>query len=189
MWDSISQLNALWIFTGIGAVGFLFLLVSLLFGEVFEHFDFGHFDHDIDGGGPTFFSVRGIAVFITAFGGFGAIATNLGYSALPSSALGFAGGLILATVVYFFARFLYGQQASSTISSSDLVGRTAHVSVAIPANGVGQIRCLIGESMIDKIAQSRDGNAITHNALVTIEEIVGESVIVSPAAASKLVKP
>ena len=169
----------------IGLVGFLFLLVSLLFGEVFEHFDFGHVDHDIDGG-PTFFSVRGIAVFITAFGAFGAIATNLGYTALPSSAFGFAGGLVLATIVYFFARFLYGQQASSTISSSDLVGRTAQVSVAIPANGVGQIRCLIGESMVDKIAQTRDGSAITHNALVTIEEIVGEFVIVSPAGAPKI---
>jgi hypothetical protein len=58
---------------------------------------------------------------------------------------------------------------------------TAQVSVAIPENGMGQIRCLVGESMIDKIARSRDGNPIAYNSLVKIDEIVGESVVVSPA--------
>ena len=39
-----SDISAFTIFLGIGALGFLFLLVSLVFGEVFEHF--GDFDHD-----------------------------------------------------------------------------------------------------------------------------------------------
>ena len=84
-----------------------------------------------------------------------------------------------------FARFLYGQQASSAIVSSDLVGLTAQVSVAIPENGVGQVRCLIGESMVDKIAQSKDGHAIAFNSVVKIDALVGESVIVSPAGGSQ----
>jgi hypothetical protein len=120
-------------------------------------------------------------VFITAFGGFGAIGIYRGYGVFPSSMFGFAGGLVLATLVFFFARFLYGQQASSAIVSTDLIGRTAQVSVAIPENGVGQVRCLIGESMVDKIAQSRDGHAIAFNSVVKIDELVGESVIVSLA--------
>jgi hypothetical protein len=44
---------------------------------------------------------------------------------------------------------------------------------------VGQVRCLVGESIVDKIARSKDGNAIALNSVVKIEEIVGESVIVS----------
>jgi hypothetical protein len=51
----------------IAAIGFLFLLVSLFFGEIFSHFGDLHFGHR----GPGFFSVRIISVFITAFGGFG----------------------------------------------------------------------------------------------------------------------
>jgi membrane protein implicated in regulation of membrane protease activity len=85
---------------------------------------------------------------------------------------------VFAGVIYAFARFLYGQQATSQVHSSDLVGQTARVVVAIPAGGVGQIRCQIGEELVDKIAQSRDGTAIPENASVKIDEILGETVIV-----------
>jgi hypothetical protein len=37
----------------------------------------------------------------------------------------------------------------------------------------------VGESLVDKIARSKDGSAIALNSVVKIEEIVGESVIVS----------
>lgn len=179
MWESFSALT---VFLAIAAVGFVFLLISLVFGGLLEHFEFGHdLGHDLGHGGPGFFSVRGIAVFVTAFGGVGAIGTYRGYGVFASSGFGFISGIAVATIVYVFARFLYGQQATSTTTSADLVGRTAQVSVAIPENGVGQIRCLVGEIMVDKIARSRAGNAIAYSSLVKIEEIVGESVIVSPA--------
>jgi hypothetical protein len=181
MLESLSNMTALTVFLSIGAVGFLILVASLIFGELFEHFDFSHdFDHDLGHGGPGFFSMRGLAVFVTAFGGFGGLATYRGYDVLPSSFFGFGGGFILAGVVYLFARFLYGQQASSTISATDLLGKTAQVSVSIPENGLGQVRCLIGESIVDKTAQSKDGKAIPLSSVVRIDDIVGESVIVSP---------
>jgi hypothetical protein len=56
----------------------------------------------------------------------------------------------------------------------------AEVSVSIPENGVGQVRCLVGESVIDKVARSSDGAAIAASSVVKIEDVVGESVIVSP---------
>ena len=74
---SFLPLNAFSVFLAIAAVGFLFLMISLFFGEIFEHFD-GSLDHDLDHGGPGFFSTRVLSVFITAFGGFGAIATDYG---------------------------------------------------------------------------------------------------------------
>lgn len=181
MWELLSHLSAISVFLGIAAIGFLFLLVSLIFGGIFDHFDIGHgFDHDLGHGGPGFFSTRVLSVFITAFGGFGAIGISQGYGIFASSFFGFSGGVVLASVIYFFARFLFAQQASSAISSADLVGRTAQVTVGIPSGGVGQVRCLVGESMIDKIARSRDGAAVPLNSLVKIEEIVGESAIVNP---------
>ena len=181
MWESLSHISALGVFLAIASIGFVFLVISLLFGEVFDHFGFDHdLGHDLGHGGPGFFSVQGIAVFVTTFGAVGAIGVYLGYSVFPSSGFGFISGIILATLVYFFASFLYGQQASSTTTAAELVGRTAQVSVGIPDNGVGQVRCLVGETMVDKIARSRNGNAIVLNSVVRIEEIAGESVIVSP---------
>jgi hypothetical protein len=78
-----------------------------------------------------------------------------------------------------FARFLYSQQSTSEVRSADVVGQAARVVVAIPTGGVGQVRCRVGEELIDKIARSRDGAAIPENAVVKIEEILGETVVVS----------
>ena len=175
--DLLQGSSAFTVFLVIAAVGFVFLLVSLFFGEIFEHFD-GGLDHDLEHGGPGFFSTRVLSVFVTAFGGFGAIATHYGFGSLPASGIGTLSGVVLATPVYYFARFLYGQQASSDSRTTDLVGQVGRVVVAIPAGGVGQVRCRIGEELIDRVARARDANAIAENDAVVIEEVVGETIVV-----------
>ena len=176
--DLLPPLNAFTVFLAIAGIGFVFLMLSLFFGEIFEHFDTS-LDHDLDHGGPSFFSPRVMSVFVTAFGGVGAIATSKGLSPLLASTMGFASGLVLSSLVLVFARFLYKQQATSEVRSSDLVGQTARVTVAIPSGGVGQVRCRIGEELVDKIARTRDGGLIPEHAAVRVEEVLGETVIVS----------
>jgi membrane protein implicated in regulation of membrane protease activity len=177
--DLFASVSALTIFIAIAAVGLVFLVVSLLFGELFEGFGL----HDgggagIDGHG--FIDTRSVAVFVTAFGGFGAIGVGAGLGVVPSALLGLASGLVLGGAVALFARFLYAQQSSSSVSGSQLVGRTAQVTVAIPAGGVGQVSCRIGEERVEKIARSRGGVELKSGDLVLIEEFTGDSVIVSP---------
>jgi membrane protein implicated in regulation of membrane protease activity len=171
--DLLLSPSAFSVFLAIAAVGFLFLIVTLAFGEVFEFFD-----HDLDHGGPGFFSSRVIAVFITAFGGFGAIGIEYGLSTAASSLLGVASGVVFGGMIFVFARFLYGQQASSEVRSSDLVGQSCRVVIAIPAGGLGQVRCRLGEEMIDKIARTNDGQPLPENTPVLVEEVLGETVIV-----------
>jgi membrane protein implicated in regulation of membrane protease activity len=176
--ELLPSLNAFSVFLAIAGVGFVFLLLSLFFGEIFEHFG-GGFDHDLEHGGPGFFSTRVMSVFVTTFGAFGAIATHYGFSPLVASAIGFASGMVFASAILAFARFLYAQQASSEVRSADLVGQIARVVVAIPAGGVGQVRCRIGEELVDKIARARDGGLIAENASVRVEEVLGDTVIVN----------
>jgi hypothetical protein len=176
--DLIAQASTFTVFLAIASVGFLFLLVSLLFGGLFEHFEGGHFDHDLGHGGPSFFSARILSVFVTAFGGFGAIGTHYGLSTLASSGIGFASGMFFASLIWAFAGFLHRQQASTELLTSDVVGLTARVIVTIPRNGVGQVRCRVGEEMVDKIARSKDGESIAENSVVHVEESLGEIVIV-----------
>lgn len=175
----LSQLSAFGVFLGIAGVGFLFLLVSLVFGAAFEHMG-GDADHSFDHGGPSFLSARGISVFVTTFGCIGAAGISYGLSTAAASGAGFAGGLFFASIIFMFAKFLYGQQASTDVKMSDVVGQLAQVIVAIPAGGVGQVRCRVGEELVDKIARSRNGAAIAENTSVRVEEAVGEIVIVSP---------
>jgi hypothetical protein len=186
MWD----FSPLAVFLGIAAIGFLFLAITLMFGE-FEHdMDVGHdvdldhdvhIEHDVGGhehGGPSFFSSRVISVFVTAFGSVGAIGIYLGFGVLPSSLLGFIGGVGLGWLVYVFGRFLYSQQASSDITMGDLLGQTARVTVAIPRGNFGQVRCVVGETQVEKIACSNDGNEIPFNSLVRIEDVQADTVVV-----------
>ena len=174
--EFLPPLSAFTVFLAIAAIGFLFLVIALIFGEIFDFFDH---DHDVDVGGPGIFSTRVIAVFITAFGGFGAIATRSGATPLAASLIGLGSGVVFGGAILAFARFLYNQQASSDVRTVDLVGQTARVIVGIPPNGVGQIRCRVGEELVDKIAQSRDGSAIAEHASVKIETVLGETVIVT----------
>jgi hypothetical protein len=177
------SLSAFAIFLAIAAVGFLFLIISLLFGEIFGHGDIGAHGGDVHGDthGVGFLNLRVLSVFVTAFGGFGAIGVHLGYRTEISTAIGLVGGFIFGGIIYLFASFLYGQQASSGVGVGELVGRTGQISVAIPAGGLGQVRCALGESVVEKLARTVDGGAIPANTSVKIESIVGETVLVRRA--------
>lgn len=165
------------VFIGIGAIGFLFLIVSLVIGELFDHVEFAHdgIDH-----GPSFFSTRVLSVLVTAFGGTGAIASQMGLGIVASSIIGALSGVFFAGAILAFARFLFSQQSSSDIKSQDLIGRTAEVIITIPTGGLGQVRCLVGETLVDRIAQAADGSSIVVHSVVTIEADTGQSVIVRP---------
>lgn len=176
-------LSAFGIFLGIAALGFLFLIVSFVFGEVFGHGDGGGHGGDVHGEvhGISFLNPRVLSVFVTAFGGFGAIGVHLGQRIEISTAIGLAGGVVFGGIIYLFARFLYGQQASSGVGVGELVGRMGHISVAIPEGGLGQVRCALGENIVEKLARTVDGGAIPANTSVKIESIVGETVLVRRA--------
>ena len=173
--DFLPQLSAFTVFLAVCAVGFLFLLVSLVFGGLFDFFDTVH---DFETGGPGFFSSRVMAVFVTAFGGFGAVATYYGLAPVPASLVGFGSGLVFGGAIYALARVLYNQQATTEVRAGDLVGAIGRVVIAIPPGGVGQIRVRLGEELMDKIARTRDGMALAENTSVQIEEVLGETVIV-----------
>lgn len=179
MWEGLADLNSLTVFIAIGAVGLIFLLFTFFFGELFEGGDH-HFETDVADHGPGLINLRTVSLFLTALGGIGALARLRGYGSALSSLAGFAGGIVLSAIVFFYTRFLFRQQASSLVSAVDLVGQRAEVIVGIPAGGAGQVRCLIGESWIEKIARTRDGSAVAHGSTVMIEEIAGEGVIVTP---------
>ena len=165
------------IFLVIGGLGFLFLLISLVVGDIFEAvgFDFG-LDTSHDFG---IFDSRVIAIFLTAFGGFGTIAVSLGWGAAGGSLFGLLGGFAFGAIVFYFGKLLYSQQSSSSVSAEDLIGRTAQVVVNIKPDGLGQISCLIGEEKVEKLARTVSGEEIKAGQLVRIDSIGSDSVIVS----------
>lgn len=165
------------IFLIIGGLGFLFLLLSLLIGDVFDALgmDF-NLDASHDFG---IFDSRVIAVFLTAFGGFGLIAATLGWGAVGGSLFGLLGGLVFGAIVFYFGKLLYSQQSSSSVSNEDLIGRTAQVIVNIKPDQLGQISCNVGEERVEKLARTLNGEELKAGQIVRIESIGSDSVIVS----------
>jgi hypothetical protein len=114
------------IYGAIAAFGFLFLLLMLFVGEIFgaDH-DFGAHDVSVEhgdlGGGPSIFSARVMASFLTAFGVGGVVARYYNLSHPAASGVGVATGIVLSGIVYQFAKFLYSQQASSEVRMATLV--------------------------------------------------------------------
>lgn len=177
--DFLTSINLITLFAIIGGVGFVFLLASLILGDIFEMFGG---EADLGGEGTDFglFDSRVIAVFITAFGGFGTIAAWSGYGAVASSLAGLLGGLVFGGVVSAFGRFLVGQQASSTVTDDALIGKTAQVTVAIKPGSVGQITARVGDERVERLARASADAEIAAGSLVTIKSIAGDSVIVAP---------
>ena len=177
--EFLSNVSPLMVFLAIAAIGFIFLLVSLVVGDIFDSFGF---DSGVDGAadGHGLLDSRVISVFITAFGGFGAIGIQMGLSIVASSLMGLAGGVVLGGLVSLFARFLFKQQSSSSVGTEQMIGRTAQVTVSIAPGSLGQVSCRVGEERIEKLARSRDNLEIKAGAMVRVEAIAGDSVIVSP---------
>jgi membrane protein implicated in regulation of membrane protease activity len=173
------------VYATIAAVGFVILLVMLFTGDVLgggHDVDLhgGAFgEADADHGGPGIFSLRIMASFITAFGVGGVVGRYLGLSHPAASGVGIVSGIVLSGIVYQFARLLYSQQASSEIQMARLVGHPAEVSVAIPANGVGQVVLSMAGERSEHIARSQDGKPLPRGAGVVITALTGDSVVVS----------
>jgi membrane protein implicated in regulation of membrane protease activity len=173
------------LYAAIGAFGLLFLLIMLFVGEIFGG------DHDVHAGdvgghaeaehgaGPSVLSARVIAAFLTAFGVGGVIARYYNLSHPVSSAIGIASGIVVATLVYQFAKLLYSQQASSEVQITSLLGQTAEVTIGIPEGGVGQVTLTVRGERSTHIARPADGHPIPPGAEVVITALRGDSLVVA----------
>jgi hypothetical protein len=167
------------VFVVIAVAGVFFLVVSAFLGgdhdiashEVsFEHgWDQGA-DHGADaGGGPSPYSLRVIAIFLTATGSIGAICRYYDFSYLLSACLGVVGGFIIGVLGWQILCVFYKQQASSTVTDEDLLkANLAEVKTAIPASGVGQICVVVKGQRRYLSARSQGGTPIEEGAAVKI---------------------
>ena len=188
--EFLSNISSLMVFLAIAAVGFIFLIVSSVLGDVFDGVGI---DSGLDGGadGNSFLDSRVISVFVTSFGGFGAIGIQTGFGIVASSLIGLAGGVVLGGLVSLFARFLQKQQSSSSVGTDKLVGRTAQVIVSgsgryagvsglTQSLGATHVPQGVGEERVEKLARAKDNLEIKAGVIVRIDDSAGDSLIVSP---------
>ncbi len=133
------------VFLVIGTVGTALVVLSLVFGEVFE----GAFDSlDVDAGSGVF-SAPVIGAFLAATGFGGALvmrSTDLGLVA--GAVGGGAAGLVMATLALLLTRSLMRMPTDAPVRLGDLVGKSGTVVTRIPEGGLGEVSLVhLGQRM------------------------------------------
>jgi membrane protein implicated in regulation of membrane protease activity len=167
------------IFATLFGVGFVVLIISLIFGSDAEV----EADADVDHGGhgPSIFSVKMIALLMVGFGAvsFG-VRASTDSTMFVSSMAGVGGAIVVGALGYIIIRAFYASQESSTITDNDIVGCTANLIDAIGEGGNGQIACVIRGREITYLARSADGRAIARGVPVKVVSKTGNVVTVEP---------
>ena len=139
-------------------IGSGFVVISMIFGEVF----------DFDGTGFIFLKPKVLALTITVMGGVGLILSpRMGvYLAFPISlASGLGAGFLLYRFIFVP---LYRMQHTSTHDKQSLIGSFAKVALAIPQGGFGKIRYAVSGSIVTSPAKTEDGSGIAMDTDVVI---------------------
>lgn len=172
--------------------GLVFTVLTAVFGHFFGgdhgHMDGsgGHAEAGIDGSdapGVSALSPTIVCSFITAFGGFGLVFTNIPALRNPwiSAPLALVGGGLVASGVLFGLRQLFRHtQGSSESKVAGLVGATATTLSPIPENGVGEIAYVHGGTRYTAPAREENGRAVPNGQSVRITRIVGTQFYVLP---------
>lgn len=129
------------VFLGIASVGFIILLLMLVFGADDGDVDGGFDADDGDSGssGAHWLSIKVVTSFMTGFGASGAIATIYKLSIIQSVVIGLVCGLILAEIIRLVLRFFYSQQTTSSYSAHELVNKKGRVTVSIIPGSIGWV--------------------------------------------------
>lgn len=182
--ESLALLRLIyWVMAGGGT-----LLVAVLLVLGTDH-DIGHdmdMAHDGDlghdhGEGPGPISVRTILAFIGGWGWGGLIGLDGLKWGLLSIPFGSIIGLVLAVLVFQFMRVLYAQEATSTISASQMAGQSGVVLTTIPKGGVGEVRVNVRGTAVKCLARSHDAEELVAGAGVMVVEEVGGTLVVRRA--------
>ena len=144
-----------WVFLIVGAG---FVIISLIFGEMF----------DFDGAGFIFLKPKVLALTLTVMGGVGLILGGRmnSYLVFPIS---LAGGMFAGFLLYRFIFLpLYRLQHTSTHDKQSLIGTFAKVALAIPQGGFGKIKYTVSGSIVTSPAKTEDDSGIAKDADVVI---------------------
>jgi membrane protein implicated in regulation of membrane protease activity len=143
-----------------------------------------HGDSDAGMGGffsVGMFSVRGIALLATGFGGIGFLVFTTTQRILFSTTAALVGGYIFAFAVLYTLKVFKSQQANSLVSVSRAVGTQGIVTTSIPEGGVGEVSVSVSGVEMFKPARSANQAAIKSGTRVEVNQVTGGTLVVSPS--------
>jgi membrane protein implicated in regulation of membrane protease activity len=146
----------------------------------------GHGDVDLSGAGghdvaadagdgvtPSPFSLRTITMFLMGFGGGGLIAKGAGVSDELSLVPATLTGVLMASLMYLFLRYLYGSVGTTMSQPSDYVGLIGRVTVSVPEGGQGTVSLTVKGQTANTACVSADSTAIPFGSEIYVVSYAG----------------
>ncbi|MFD0314841.1 hypothetical protein [Streptomyces flavalbus] len=139
-------------FLGLGIVGVVLLVLSLVFDGILE----GFFDgFGLDGFLDGLLSLPVIAGFVSMLGFTGAIVMGgTGLGAVAATAVGIPAGVLTGWLAYKLSRALMNDRSGTAPSGGDLIGVAGSVVTAIPADGYGEVLVRLAGQTVKLAAKS-----------------------------------
>jgi len=123
-------------FLVIGIVGLVLVGISLVLGDVF--------DGVFDALAGDVFSSAVLGGFVSAFGFGAALMQGIGAPTVVSVPVGVAAGVVVGWLAWWLTKLVKDSSSDGTLSTDDALGRAGRVITAIPADGFGAVRLMIG---------------------------------------------
>jgi membrane-bound ClpP family serine protease len=120
----------------IGLVGLALVAVSLVLGDLF--------DGAFDALAGDVFSSAVIGGFVSAFGFGAALMQGIGTPAVVSVPVGIGAGVVVGSLAWWLTKLVKDGGSDATLTADDALGRSGRVISAIPAEGFGAVRLMIG---------------------------------------------
>ncbi len=119
-----------------------------------------------------------IAAFFAGFGVFGLVAALLGANLILSLLAASLSGLVFGIFYFTIFNFLLTQQASMTIKSSDLIGKTAHAVTNVPPGKTGEVVLKVKGLRKRYPAVEIHGEPLERGDIVRVERQEGRKLLV-----------
>ena len=123
-------------FLVIGIVGLVLVGISLVLGDVL--------DGVFDALAGDVFSSAVLGGFVSAFGFGAALMQGIGAPTVVSVPVGVAAGVVVGWLAWWLTKLVKDSSSDGTLSTDDALGRAGRVITAIPADGFGAVRLMIG---------------------------------------------
>lgn len=166
-----------WIYGGVMASGLIFLLVSILFGDI------GDVEMDVDmdasGGDARSLGCMVIAAFMAGFGSVGLMASFAGWDAAYSLLVALVFGLVFGRSTMGIMRWVLRQQSNDLLTGESLVGAQARITVNIPPGQVGEAM-VTAKSVMKYPVVALDRELALHKGdIVQVEQVLNGRLVVT----------
>lgn len=167
-----------WFFLSIGGVGLGFLVISFLFGELGDLFDFDLSDSADMLDSPDWHDLRVIAAGLTGFGFFGFATVKMNFSTLVAFIVATVAFFAVSSILFFWIlKPLLRQQYNSMFGRESFRNQPAMVVLQINSDTPGLVEFLDSDgATIRQLAKS--DKSYPKGARVLIYEVDGDCVYV-----------